>query len=98
VSSVETPTRVGLIVPKFRQSAVMRNRLKRRLRELSRIRLLTARLRADIVIRIRPNAYQTTFAVLSLEMDQLLAQLIRWSNPKPSVRNTPASELDQDDT
>ena len=32
--------RVGLIVPRHRQTAVARNRLKRRLRELTRLRLL----------------------------------------------------------
>jgi len=64
----------------------MRNRLKRRLRELSRIRLLTTQLAADIVIRIRPNAYEASFADLALEMDQVIAQLTRWGSPKPSEK------------
>ena len=37
--------RVGIIVPRHRQSAVARNRLKRRLRELVRLRLRWARAR-----------------------------------------------------
>jgi ribonuclease P protein component len=84
VSSPNGQTRIGLIIPKFRQSAVMRNRLKRRLRELSRIRLLTTQLAADIVIRVRPNAYDASFADLALEMDQVIVQLTRWSHPKPA--------------
>ena len=77
-------TRVGLIVPKFRQSAVLRNRLKRRLRELSRIRLLGTQIPADIVIRIRPSAYEASFADLATEIDQLRTQLTRWSSLRPS--------------
>ena len=79
-------TRIGLIVPKFRQSAVLRNRLKRRLRELSRIRLLGTQIPADIVIRIRPGAYEASFADLATEIDQLTAQLSRWSSLRPSGR------------
>jgi ribonuclease P protein component len=57
----------------------MRNRLKRRLRELSRLRLLTTGIAADVVIRIRPDAYRASFAELASEMDQFIAQLVRWS-------------------
>ena len=64
----------------------MRNRLKRRLRELSRIRLLTTHVPADVVIRIRPNAYDASFADLALEMDHVIVQLTRWSNAKPSAQ------------
>jgi ribonuclease P protein component len=71
-------TRVGLIVPRFRQSAVLRNRLKRRLRELSRLRLLTSDVPADVVIRIRPGAYQASFAELSEQMHRVITQLVRW--------------------
>jgi ribonuclease P protein component len=56
----------------------MRNRLKRRLRELSRLRLLPTDIAADVVIRIRPNAYGASFEELALEMDGAIAQLIRW--------------------
>ena len=71
--------RIGLIVPRFRHSAVLRNRLKRRLRELSRIRVLTADVTADIVIRIRPEAYSASFSELAQEIDRAVAQLLRWS-------------------
>jgi ribonuclease P protein component len=71
--------RVGLIVPRFKQSAVKRNRLKRQLRELTRHRLLPADLATDIVLRIRPDAYSATFEALRADVDRALVQLIRWS-------------------
>src|SRR5215204_1662918 len=49
--------RVGFIVPKHKQTAVARNRLKRRLRELVRLRLLPGAPAADVVIRARREAY-----------------------------------------
>ena len=55
-----------------------RNQLKRRLRELSRIRLLPVDVAADVVIRIRPDAYRATFAELALDIDRAVAQLVRW--------------------
>jgi ribonuclease P protein component len=70
--------RVGLVVPRFKQSAVARNRLKRRLRELTRLRLLPADLAADVVLRIRPGAYLATFEALALDIAHALAQLTRW--------------------
>ena len=69
---------MGLVVPRFRHSAVDRNRLKRRLRELSRIRLLPAALRADVVLRIRPEAYDASFEALATDVDRAVMQLQRW--------------------
>jgi ribonuclease P protein component len=70
--------RIGLIVPRFKQSAVARNRLKRRLRELSRQQLLPTGLSADVVVRIRPDAYSATFDALAADIQQALVQLTRW--------------------
>lgn len=69
---------MGLVVPRFRQSAVDRNRLKRRLRELSRLKLLPSGVAADVVLRIRPESYRATFEALSADVDRALAQLQRW--------------------
>jgi ribonuclease P protein component len=77
--------RVGLIVPRYKHSAVARNQLKRRLRELSRLRLLPANLPADVVVRIRPDAYAATFEMLSADITQALTQLTRWSAPAPAA-------------
>jgi ribonuclease P protein component len=65
-------------VPRFKHSAVDRNRLKRRLRELSRLRLLPADVAADVVLRIRPDTYGASFEALTADVDRALTQLVRW--------------------
>jgi ribonuclease P protein component len=62
--------RMGLIVPKFRSSAVARNRLRRRLREIWRQHLQSEQPAWDLVIRARREAYDAPFGGLR---DQLLA-------------------------
>jgi ribonuclease P protein component len=57
---------------------VARNRVKRRLRELSRIRLLPLNLAADIVIRVRPEVYRASFQDLASDFDRAVNQLNRW--------------------
>jgi ribonuclease P protein component len=87
-----TCTRVGLIVPRFRHTAVARNRLKRRLRELSRTRLLQSGIPADVVIRIRPDAYRATFAQLMTEVDQAVSLLRKWRTASRDEASNPATE------
>src|ERR1700750_212122 len=57
-------SRIGVVVPRHQQSAVDRNRLKRRLKELARIDLLPS-LRCgaptDVAIRARREAYGAEF-------------------------------------
>lgn len=77
----EAATRVGLIIPKHRQTAVARNRLKRRLRELVRVRVLPLLMPVDLVIRARPDTYSATFDALALEIDQAIRQLSRTFSP-----------------
>jgi len=60
--------RVGLIVPKFQSSAVARNRLRRRLREVWRRRLIEGLPGWDVVIRARREAYGVAFMALSEEL------------------------------
>jgi ribonuclease P protein component len=62
--------RMGLIVPKFRSSAVARNRLRRRLREIWRVELQPHQPAWDLVIRARREAYAAEFHALR---DQMLA-------------------------
>lgn len=53
-----------MIVPRHQQSAVDRNRLKRRIRELVRVELLPVlrdRPSVDVAIRARREAYAATF-------------------------------------
>ena len=52
--------RIGLIVPRFKHSAVQRNKVKRQLRELIRLRLLPQILAGEIVIRTYPECYSAS--------------------------------------
>lgn len=72
--------RIGIIVPRFRQTAVARNRLKRRLRELARREwpaLLAAVAPLDLVVRAAPSAYAGDFARLATEMRSLGSRVAR---------------------
>ena len=80
--------RIGLVVPRFKQSAAARNRLKRRLRELTRVHLLPAAVAADVVIRIRPDAYAATFDMLAADVSRVLSQLLRWDAAGPTATPT----------
>ena len=62
--------RMGLIVPRYQSSAVARNRLRRRLRELWRREVQQHQPAWDLVIRSRREAYGAPFAALR---DDLLA-------------------------
>jgi ribonuclease P protein component len=63
--------RLGLIVPKFQASAVARNRLRRRLREIWRQDLQAQQPGWDLLIRARREAYEARF-------DVLRTQLLAW--------------------
>lgn len=79
-------SRIGFVVPKHGRSAVHRNRLKRRLRELARLTILTARsaveagANMDIVMRTLPAAYTASFPALRAEFASVSARLLRWSD------------------
>jgi ribonuclease P protein component len=63
--------RMGLIVPKFQSSAVARNRLRRRLREIWRREIQERQPPWDLVIKARREAYSASF-------DALQAQVLTW--------------------
>lgn len=63
--------RVGIVVPKHRHRVVDRNRVKRRLRELVRTRLLPDLGRVDLLIRAKPEAYDSTFNQLTFDVAQI---------------------------
>ena len=63
--------RAGVVVPRYSQSAVARNCLKRRLRELIRTHLLPVSLSVDIVIRARPGAYDAVFDELKADITRV---------------------------
>jgi ribonuclease P protein component len=63
--------RMGLIVPKFQSTAVARNRVRRRLRELWRVELQAIQPAWDLLIKARREAYGASF-------DGLRADLLAW--------------------
>jgi ribonuclease P protein component len=71
--------RIGLIVPRHQSTAVARNRLRRRLREIWRRELQQHLPPWDVVIRARPEAYRATYAALRAD---LLEWLARRTTPK----------------
>jgi len=71
-------SRIGIIVPRHKQSAVARNRVKRRLRELTRTTLLPALVAApprDIVLRAGPEAYGVDHDALAVDMGRIVTRL-----------------------
>ena len=73
------PPRAAVVVPRYGRTAVERNRLRRRLRELVRLHLLeTPELRGGaLVVRARAGAYGLGFADLRAELLQLVEHLVR---------------------
>lgn len=75
-SSPVAHSRLGVVVPKHRRRVADRNRLKRRLRELGRTRVLPrlqgCGLGLDVLIRARAEAYDASFQALLEETDRLM--------------------------
>jgi ribonuclease P protein component len=71
--------RMGLIVPKFHSSAVARNRLRRRLREIWRREIQSRQPGWDVVIRARREAYAANF-------EALRGQLLAWRDAVLNAR------------
>jgi ribonuclease P protein component len=67
--------RVGIIVPRYQHSAVARNRLRRRLREILRRHALGSLPAIDLVLRARRDAYAASFAVLRAELTDATARV-----------------------
>jgi ribonuclease P protein component len=63
--------RVGVVVPKHGRNIVERNRTKRRLRELVRLRLLPVIGRVDLLVRAKPEAYRSTFDELAAQVNAI---------------------------
>jgi ribonuclease P protein component len=67
--------RAAVIVGKHGHTIVERNQLRRRLRELVRVKVLPALEATDIVVRALPSAYERSFAELSKEIDEVVGRL-----------------------
>jgi len=64
--------RLGVVVPRHGHSAVARNRLRRRVRELVRRRILRQLEAVDLVLRARAPAYRA-------DPEQLAGDLAQWA-------------------
>jgi ribonuclease P protein component len=69
---------LGFTVPRAFGKAVKRNRVKRRLREVIRVRLHDVAPHWDIVINPRRAALEAPVEELRREVDRLVAQCGKW--------------------
>ena len=91
IASLRASARVGIVVPRYKHTAVARNRLKRRLRELVRVEWLPVLSVMDVVIKAIPPAYERDFDALRVEMRQAVARLMRLTLPPLAESSEPAS-------
>jgi ribonuclease P protein component len=79
LSSSGSGNRWGMIVPKHRHSIVERNRVKRRLREIGRTRVLPRLteqgMTLDVLVRARREAYGVGFRTLKDELQSVTEDL-----------------------
>ena len=79
LSSTRKHSRWGVIVGKHRHSIVERNRVKRRLREIGRTRVLPRLTEAgaayDVLVRARREAYGAGFRTLKAELQAVTEDL-----------------------
>jgi len=71
------PAKVGFIVSRAVGSAVVRNRVKRRLRELMRVRLASLPRGCLLVLRALPAAAGARQADLAADLDLVIGRLLR---------------------
>jgi ribonuclease P protein component len=70
-ASLSLCPRVGVLVPKYGHNIVDRNKTKRRLRELTRVRVLPVLGPVDLLLRAKPQAYQASFEHLATQIDSI---------------------------
>lgn len=71
-------SRIGIVVPRHQHSAVDRNRLKRRLREMVRLNLLPALHGVppiDVAVRARRGAYDASVDALRTDVSSIVARV-----------------------
>jgi ribonuclease P protein component len=62
---------VAVVVGKYGHTIVARNKLRRRLRELSRTVIIPDCQGLDLMIRAFPQAYEATYEVLKAEIGEI---------------------------
>jgi len=85
------PARAGFVVSRAVGNAVVRNKVKRRLRELVRDRLTNLPVGTDLVIRALPAAAKRTYAEMGADLDAALAVARRPRSPR-GPRHSAAQE------
>jgi ribonuclease P protein component len=68
--------RAGIVVPRFGETAVARNRLRRRVREILRRELLRTLPAVDLVVRVKHGAYAARFADLRAELAEATTRIL----------------------
>lgn len=63
-------TRVGFVIPRYKQSVVKRNLVKRRLHEIART-IYRDNCGKLVIVRINPAAYNASYGELESEMKEL---------------------------
>jgi ribonuclease P protein component len=76
---------VGIIVPRLGRTAVRRNKLKRRLRELARLELIPELAYLDVILRAGPATYERTFDELRVEVREVLEWLRQLQRGSPAT-------------
>lgn len=76
-SRTECPPRVGFVVSKAVGGAVMRNRVKRRLRAASSTLLPALDVGTDLVVRAQPDSAAADFPTLEAELKMLAHKALR---------------------
>jgi ribonuclease P protein component len=79
------PAKVGFIVSRAVGSAVVRNRVKRRLREVIRVRLAGLPGGCMLVVRAQPAAALARQSDLATDVDQVLRRLLRRPADEPAL-------------
>ena len=74
--SLLSHARVTVIVAKHGHTIVERNRLRRRLKELARTRIIPRLSAVDVVVRSQPAAYDASFEVLDKEVEKITQELV----------------------
>ena len=68
--------RLAVVVPRFQFTAVARNRLRRRVKEILRRDALAVLPAVDLVVRAKRGAYAVPFATLRAELVDLVGRVV----------------------
>lgn len=95
-ATIAQPARVGFVVSKAVGNAVVRNRLRRRLRELMRPRIDSLPAGSLLVVRAKPVAATLGFDVLANQLDGALRS-VRHTGSRGGKRGSDAGGRKQTD-